>query len=170
MPARHHAAGTRHPDLAAVFPCLGRALLLVLAGAWAGQASAHAMLHEVAEGEAVIVRLEFPGADQPVFEPYEVFAPGSETPFQTGRVNALGEISFRPDRPGTWRLRVFTEDGHGADISLEVDAVGGVTASAGSHGHAHGYWARVLAALGYLLGAFGLLVLWRQRRTRVGPA
>jgi nickel transport protein len=133
-------------------------------------AHAHAMLHEIVAGEAVVVRLFFPGHDQPLFEPYEVFAPGGETPFQAGRINALGEVSFRPDRPGTWRLRVFTADGHGADLELEVDAAGAVTPSGGGHGHAHDHGFRVLAALGYLLGAFGLVALWRRRRAPAGPA
>lgn len=170
MPALRPAAAARRPSFAAVFPRLGGVLLLALAGAWSGPVVAHALLHEVVEGEAVIVRLDFAGADRPVFEPYEVFAPGSAQPFQAGRVNSLGEVAFRPNEPGTWRLRVFTEDGHGADITLQVDAVGAVTTAGGSSAHAHGYWLRVLAALGYLLGVFGLLVLWRQRRTRVGPA
>ena len=130
---------------------------------------AHALLHELVDGEAVIIRLSFPGADQPLFEPYEVFAPGVATPFQSGRVNALGEVSFRPDRPGAWRVRVFAEDGHGAVIELEIDAAGAVAVVQGQHRHAHDYWLRVLAALGYLLGVFGLLALWRVRRARAGP-
>jgi nickel transport protein len=141
---------------------LGALLALWLPGAALG----HAMLHEIIDGDAVIVRLSFPGGDQPWFEPYEVFAPGEETPFQTGRVNAIGEASFRPDRPGAWRLRVITADGHGAVIDIEVDSAGGVDAVHAGHGHAHGYWLRMLAALGYLLGGFGMLVFWRQRRTR----
>ena len=129
-------------------------------------AQGHAMLHEVVEGEAVIVRFSLPGSDQPWFEPYEVFAPDSDTPFQAGRINALGEASFRPDRPGTWRVRVVTEDGHGAVIEVTVDEAMTVAGAGGGHGHAHGYWPRVLAALGYLLGVFGLLALWSARRAR----
>jgi nickel transport protein len=129
---------------------------------------AHAMLHEVVDGEAVTLRLSYGGAEQPLFEPYEVFAPGLETPFQSGRVNALGELSFRPDRPGTWRVRVATEDGHGAVIRLEVDEAGVAAALPAQHGHAHEYWPRVIAALGYLLGVFGLLALWRARRAHTG--
>ena len=149
--------------------CWGHALcvaLLVLLSPTAGHA--HALLHDVVEGEAVILRFTFPDAQVVGFEPYEVLAPGVEIPFQSGRVNALGEISFRPDRPGTWRVRLFTADGHGAEIDLEVDEAGNV-APLGHHGGPHDYWLRVLAALGYLLGAFGLLVLWRARRARAGP-
>jgi nickel transport protein len=145
--------------------CIARtaqaALLVLLLPVWA---HGHALLHEVLDGEAVILSFAFPGGEQPWFEPYEVFAPGAETPFQSGRINAQGEMSFRPDRPGRWRVRVFTEDGHGAVIELEVDEAGRVDASRSHHPGMHGYWARVFAALGYLLGGFGLLVLWRSRR------
>jgi len=133
-------------------------------------AHGHALLHEVLDGEVLIVRLTVAGGDSPWFEPYEVFAPGEETAFQSGRVNALGEVTFRPDRPGPWKLRVFSEDGHGATITLEVDTAGEVLAVQGAHGDAHGHWSRVFAALGYILGAFGLLMIWRQWRARPPPA
>jgi nickel transport protein len=148
--------------------CFARALAvtaLLLLPAWA---HGHALLHEMLEGEAVVLRFAFPGGEQPWFEPYEVFAPGAETPFQSGRINALGEVSFRPDRPGQWRVRVFTEDGHGAVVELEVDAAGRVDAIRSHHAGLHGYWGSVFAALGYLLGGFGLLALWRSRRSRAG--
>ena len=148
---------------------LGTAGAVLLSLLLPAASHAHALLHEVVDGEAVIIRLSFPGADQPLFEPYEVFAPGVATPFQSGRVNALGEVSFRPDRPGAWRVRVVAEDGHGAVIELEIDAAGAVAVVQGQHHHAHDYWSRVLAALGYLLGIFGLLALWRVRRARTGP-
>jgi nickel transport protein len=161
----------RHPsrriphcsESTAPWPAVLAALFLLLLP---GGAAAHAMLHEVVDGEAVTLKLSYGGAEQPLFEPYEVFAPGLETPFQSGRVNALGELSFRPDRPGTWRVRVATEDGHGAMIRLEVDEAGVAAALPAQHGHAHDYWPRVVAALGYLLGVFGLLALWRARRAR----
>lgn len=127
-------------------------------------AHAHAMLHEISQGEVVLLRFSFPGADQPWFEPYEVFAPGADTPFQSGRVNALGEVSFRPDRAGDWRVRVVTADGHGTQLVVTVDAAGAIDSVAGTHGHAHDYWLRVLAALGCLFGVFGLWALWRVRR------
>ena len=148
-----------------VLVVLGAALLLTVSSA----AHGHALLHEVVDGETAIVRLSFPGGDQPRFEPYEVFAPGSDTPFQSGRVNSIGEVSFRPDRAGAWRLRVFTEDGHGSVIELNIDAEGVVAAAQGRQVHSHGYWSRVLAGVGYLLGIFGLWALWRQRRARAGP-
>jgi nickel transport protein len=143
------------------------AVLLLLA--WPATGHGHAMLHELVEGDTVLLRFSFPGGEQPWFEPYEVFAPGADTPFQSGRVNARGEVSFRPDMAGEWHVRVVTEDGHGTVVRLDIDAAGVVVAERNGHAHAHEYWFRVFAALGYLLGAFGLLVLWRARRARAGP-
>ncbi|NGX16882.1 hypothetical protein [Wenzhouxiangella sp. XN24] len=138
---------------------------------WAPVSHGHALLHEVLDGEAVIVRLTFAGGDEsPWFEPYEVFAPGEETAFQSGRVNALGEVTFRPDRAGAWKLRVISADGHGATITLEVGDAGDVLAVQEAQGNAHGHWSRVFAALGYVLGLFGLLMVWRQSRARPPPA
>lgn len=145
-------------------------LVLVLMAVLPVAAShAHALLHERVAGEAVILRLAFPGGEQPLFESYEVFAPGERQAFQSGRVNALGEVSFRPDQPGDWRLQVISADGHGAEVHVEVDEAGVVSAVHGGHDHAGGYWPRALAALGYLLGIFGLLVLWRRRRAPREP-
>lgn len=151
---RSNYLGVRLAPLVAAF-----VMLLPLA------AQGHAVLHEFVDGGTVTVRLSYADAAQPLFEPYEIFAPDTAAPFQSGRVNAVGEISFRPDRPGRWRVRVVTADGHGASITVDVDEAGGVASSA--HGHASEYWLRVLAALGGLLGAFGALALWRARSARV---
>lgn len=131
---------------------------------WPCAAASHALLHELVEGETLVVRLYYPGEGAPSFEPYELLAPQAQAPFQTGRVNLNGEVSFRPDRPGRWQLRVFTEDGHGALIELQVDTAGSAFSATGMH--APGHWSRVVAAIGYLLGAFGLLTLWQARRRK----
>lgn len=144
-------------------------VLLVALSLAPATGQAHALLHEVVDADTVVVKLSFPGGDAPLFEPYEIYPPGAETPFQAGRVNALGEVSFRPDRPGEWQLKVFTADGHGTVVRLAVDevmaaAVTGTTQA----GHSHGYAGRVVAGLGYLLGLFGIWGLWRARRAATG--
>jgi len=131
--------------------------------------AAHALLHERVEADAVVLKLSFPSGDAPLFESYEIYAPGNETPFQTGRVNAIGELSFNPDRPGEWQVKVFTADGHGTVVRVAVDPAGSpVTVSATQDAHSHGYAGRVLAGLGYLLGLFGIWALWRGRRVAPG--
>ena len=146
------------------------ALLSLLAlGLMPASGAAHALLHEVVDGDALVLKLSYPGGDAPLFESYEILAPGDGTPFQAGRVNAIGEVSFRPDRPGEWQVKVFTSDGHGTVVRVAVDATGGaITVPAAQEAHSHGYAPRVLAGLGYLLGLFGLWALWRGRRVAAG--
>jgi nickel transport protein len=135
-------------------------MLALIVAAWPAPAQAHALLHRVVEGQAVTVQFYFPDDDRPLFEPYQVFAPGAERPFQSGRVNTLGEVTFRPDRPGEWRVEVVTADGHGTQVGVAVGELletRTVSASASWLGG-------TLSGLGWLLGAFGLLALWRLRR------
>jgi nickel transport protein len=139
-------------------------LLLWLPGS---SALGHALLHEALVGEAAVVQFHFPDGDKPYFEAYRVMAPEDTRPFQSGRINAVGEVSFRPDRPGTWRIVVATEDGHGAEVRVEVGPEGVVTA--GGTGVGLSQPARLTAGIGYLLGVFGLITLWRGRRARHRP-
>ncbi|NHA15588.1 hypothetical protein G8346_11500 [Thioalkalivibrio sp. XN279] len=131
--------------------------------------AAHALLHEMVDADALVLKLSFAGGDSPQFESYEILAPGDGTPFQVGQVNAIGEVSFRPDRPGEWQVKVFTADGHGTVVRVAVDAAGSAaTVTAAQDAHSHGYAGRVLAGLGYLLGLFGIWALWRSRRAAAG--
>ncbi|AHE98123.1 hypothetical protein [Thioalkalivibrio paradoxus] len=141
------------------------ALALAFAGSmFAPAASAHALLHEWFEGDAVVVQFHFSDGDRPYFESYRVLGPDDSRPFQTGRINAVGEVSFRPDRPGRWRVTVATEDGHGAEARIDV-ALGSL-AVADPGGAGLSQTARLTAGVGYVLGAFGIVALWRLQRAR----
>ena len=143
-------------------------LLLLAAVLAAPPAAAHALLHRVLEADTMVrAEFYFPDGDRPYFESYRVMAPDDQRPFQTGRVNAAGEVSFRPDRSGAWRVIVATEDGHGAELRIFVDADGVPSSAQGLAGLSR--WERLTAGVGYLLGVFGLLALWRMHRARSRP-
>lgn len=128
-------------------------------------ASGHALLHRVLDTEGTVrIEFHFPDGDRPYFETYRVLAPDDHQPFQTGRVNAAGEVIFRPDRPGSWRVLVATEDGHGAEIRLEVDPETLRVGRPRTDGLPQAE--RLTAGIGYLLGVFGTIALWRARRVR----
>lgn len=126
-----------------------------------GAAPAHELEYEVERTDAVIVDLSLSHGAQSV--PYELYAPGGETPHQVGRSDAEGRVAFRPEEPGTWRLEVATEDGHGLKAEIEVDETGAVS---GGEGEGSSRWLAVGAGLGYLLGFAGLLFGWQQRALR----
>lgn len=137
---------------------LAAALVALLVAAPAG---AHEVTHEVSRGEAVVVALAYADGSPFAYEQYELTPPGEGVPFQTGRTDAAGRVVFVPDRPGDWRLRASSEDGHGADLTVSVDAVGAAAAKPRS------LWERgskLVTGVALLLGVFGLLTLFARRR------
>jgi nickel transport protein len=124
-------------------------------------AAAHDLDHTIGHGEAIVVRFHY--ADGPAFsyESYEVYRPGETTPFQVGRTDALGRVAFVPDAGGEWRVRAFSEDGHGADLRVDAEAS---LASAAVPRAASERGVRVLLGVAIILGLFGAWGLYRSRR------
>lgn len=126
---------------------------------------AHGLQHEITRTDAVVVKFSYAGnAGKPGPDSYEVFAPGTEGAYQSGQVNADGEVSFRPNAPGEWRVRVVTGDGHGAHVSVVVDEAGALTDSKQGAGHA----LRITTAFAWLFGIFGLGIMVRDVRRKRG--
>lgn len=125
--------------------------------------AAHTLLHETTRADAVVVQFHYAGSDnKPSFEDYRVFAPGTEVAYQSGHVNADGEVSFRPNAPGEWRVRVASGDGHGAQVTVVVDEAGALQGTADGAG----YVQRVLTALTWMFGLFGLGIVMRDMRRK----
>ncbi len=122
----------------------------------------HELLREVhREGNCILVRFYFQDGKAFSYEEYEIYREGEGVPFQKGRSDALGRVVFCPDRDGLWLFRISSQDGHGAEISMNLKA-GKVEQR---HSPFESY-KRVLSGLGYLLGIFGFvsLVLRRWKR------
>jgi nickel transport protein len=134
-------------------------LTLMLAGL--PPALGHDLQHTIAEGDAVVVKLSYPDNTPFSYESYEVFRTGEKRPFQIGRTDNYGRIVFLPDRRGEWRVRAFSEDGHGVDFTFETDkgSVSGESTRASL-----GRGARILVGLAILFGVFGIVSLLYGRR------
>ena len=132
--------------------------------AWlSGQALAHELQHSVDEGAAVSVKLSFAGGNDFAFEAYEVYRAGDEIPFQVGRTDAQGRVVFIPDRAGTWRVKVFSEDGHGVDFSFTTGVKSDVRDTSPSPLGRH---LRIIVGVSIIFGFFGLVTLFRRRGAR----
>ena len=123
-------------------------------------AGAHNLEHEVTSGEAVIVAFFFGDGSAFSYEEFEVYRDGESVPFQTGRTDALGRMTLLPDRAGKWRIKVHSEDGHGAELALSLDEqrrVGSVSQPLFAR------YAALLTGLGIIFGTFGLISLLLRR-------
>jgi nickel transport protein len=137
------------------------ALALLICVWLPSQVIAHDLQYSIDEGAAVYVKFFFADGNEFDFESYEVYRGGEEVPFQVGRTDARGRLVFLPDRAGPWRIKVFSEDGHGADFSLSTDARGGVEKAGESLLERY---PRIVVGVSIIFGIFGVIALFAQGR------
>ncbi len=86
-------------------------------------AEAHSIEYQV-ENRGISARFFYPPDDPARYSAYEIFGPGDKIPHQKGRTDRNGVLSFLPDRPGKWEVKVIGESDHGphaADIEINVN-------------------------------------------------
>lgn len=142
---------------------LGSVLILASAGVLA-----HGVDHRVERAEAVAVVFSSHHAAVMADVGYRVFSPDGRTLFAQGRTDALGRAVFVPDAAGTWRVLMATDDGHGAEVEVIVNADQIAVVEPESPVRMGGMdrLTATAAGVGYVLGLAGLLALWRRRSER----
>ncbi|MCU0299967.1 MAG: DUF4198 domain-containing protein [Candidatus Nanopelagicales bacterium] len=138
-----------------------RALLALPAVLLAGTLHAHALSHTAQSGSAVIVELRYGDGSPFSYESAEVYRPGEAVPFLAGRTDANGRLAFVPDRAGDWRVRAFSEDGHGGDFTVPAAGDPGTAAPAAGLGTVGG----LAVGLSILFGLFGLWSLFLRKKS-----
>jgi nickel transport protein len=135
-------------------------LTVLPAALLAGVLHAHSLSHTVQTGSAVIVDLRYGDGSPFSYESAEVFRPSESVPFLSGRTDANGRLAFVPDRSGDWRVRAFSEDGHGGDFTVPASGDGTVPARPAPLGAIE----RVAVGVALLFGLFGIWSLFLRRR------
>lgn len=122
---------------------------------------AHDLEYQISrEGKCVVIHFYFPDGTTFSYEKYEVREEKDKLLFQTGRTDALGRLVFCPNRDGVWLVKVSSEDGHGAELKIEVKD--GLAVKKASFFEKY---RELLAGIGYVLGIFGLLeIIFRRFR------
>lgn len=133
-------------------------LLLLLA---ARPVLAHDLQHTVTSGQAVVIKLFYVDNTPFAFEGYEIYQDGEKLPYQVGRTDSRGRIAFLPDKAATWRVKVFSEDGHGLDFKLDTNATAVLT---DAEKPAFERYGRIAVGVAVLLGVFGVLNLYVKRK------
>lgn len=122
---------------------------------------AHDLQHTVSGAQAVVIKMFYVDNTPFAFEGYEIYREGEKLPFQVGRTDGQGRIAFLPDRAATWRVKAFSEDGHGRDFKVSTDAAAQVS---GSEKPAFERYGRIAVGVAVILGLFGILNLFVKRK------
>lgn len=155
------ASGWYYEKLSSIIQDMCRLVAVLVLCSWlpAG-AMAHELQHRIDRGEAVFVRFSYPDGSDFSFESYEVYRAGEESPFQVGKTDEKGRVAFLPDRAGTWRVEVFSEDGHGTQVSFSTPVAGDVRDRSRSFFERH---LRIVVGVSVIFGLFGLVSLAMRR-------
>jgi nickel transport protein len=138
-----------------------RFLLALLAALLAGTLQAHSLSHSAQPGSAIIVELRYADGSPFSYESAEVYRPAETVPFLAARTDANGRLAFVPDRSGDWRVRAFSEDGHGGDFTVAAAPDGESSAPSAGLGTIPG----ILLGIAAIFGIFGIWSLFFRRRS-----
>lgn len=84
---------------------------------------AHTIHYEV-QPKGISVKIFYTQSDPASYSECEIYGQGDTEPCQIGRRNRAGFLSFLPDRPGTWKIKVLGKSSHGfhgISIDIKVD-------------------------------------------------
>lgn len=82
---------------------------------------AHEVRYSITRGVAYILDFYYPDGTKFAFESYEIYKPSNEkSAYQVGRTDEHGVISFVPDTVGRWKVRAFSDDGHGTSVEVDI--------------------------------------------------
>jgi len=123
---------------------------------------AHDVHYSISQGNAYIVDIYYADGTKFAFESYEIYRPDNEkTAYQVGRTNEIGRIAFVPDRAGRWRLKAFSDDGHG--ITVDIDVKEGLTISEKKVDFFERF-ARPIFGVGIILIIFAIINIFVRRK------
>lgn len=139
-------------------------LLILFALLTVSGAQAHSVEYQI-ENRGISARFFFLPNEPASYSAYEIYGPADTIPHQKGRTDKNGVVSFLPDRPGPWTIKVTAESehgGHAAEPVIQVSESLLVESFSKPLVAAH---PKFFVGVGVLLGVFGLTALWTARRT-----
>jgi nickel transport protein len=128
--------------------------------------SAHTVNYAVQQ-KGIAAKVFYTASDPASYSEYEIFGPGDEIPHQTGRTDKNGFVTFVPDRPGTWKIKVLGESAHGfhgvaidiqVDTSLDLKSFDKPLVATS---------VKLVTGVSLIIGFFGIYALLRARKKTV---
>jgi nickel transport protein len=120
----------------------------------------HNLQHSISKEQSVVVSFSFAQEDDFSFQSYEVYAPENEIPFAVGRTDAFSRLSFLPNAKGKWKVKVFSQDGHGKIVDIDVNENAQIEINKNSNDTL----LKALIGIMMLFGVFGLIYIKKDKK------
>jgi nickel transport protein len=131
------------------------------------EALAHSIHYEVQQ-KGISAKIFYATNDPASYSEYEVYGPADGQPYQIGRTDRAGVLSFLPDRPGIWKIKVLGESSHGFHgVTIEVKVDQGFHLESFSKPLVAQH-TKIIVGVSVIFGLFGLLSLYLSRRKKNG--
>jgi nickel transport protein len=146
---------------------------LVAAAAWVAVLGSSAWghtIHYAVEPKGMTVRVYYAANDPASYAEYELMGPGDTLPHQTGRTDKNGCVSFLPDRPGVWQVKVLGESSHGfhgVTIDVRVDQQLGLESFSKPLLATH---TKLITGISLIIGVAGIYAYLRSRKRTDEPS
>ncbi len=125
-------------------------------------------LNYQADQKGIAVRAFYSEKDPASYSQYEIFGPGDreDLPHQTGRTDKNGFLAFLPDRPGSWKIKLWGESSHGFHgFTAEVKVDQGLNLESFSK-PLLALHTKLITGISLIFGLFGVYALWTARGLR----
>ena len=145
------------------------ALLTAMIAALAPAAArGHEVLHEIERGRAIAVKARFADGEALAYTQYEIYSPADpRIPHQKGRTDRNGWLSFVPDAPGKWRVKIVDDTGHGLDLEVDAGNAAAPVQGASPPASTAAFLLRPLVGLAVIAAVFAVLfTVYRRRGAR----
>lgn len=133
---------------------------------WAnGTLLAHTIHYEV-QPKGISAKIFYTKDDPASYSEYEIYGPGDTEPYQIGRTNRAGFLSFLPDRTGTWKIKVLGESSHGfhgITFEVKVDKAFELESFEKPLVAKH---TKVIVGVSVIFGLFGIISLYLSRKKK----
>lgn len=141
-------------------------LFLGIVGLINGKIYAHTIHYEI-QPKGISAKIFYTETDPASYSEYEIYGPGDKEPYQIGRTSRAGFLSFLPDRPGKWKIKVLGESSHGfhgITIDIAVDKAFNLESFEKPLVAKH---TKVIVGMSVIFGLFGIISLylsWRKKK------
>ncbi len=130
-----------------------------------GKLYAHTIHYEI-QPKGISAKIFYTQSDPASYSEYEIYGPGDTEPYQIGRTNRAGFLSFLPDRPGIWKIKVLGESSHGfhgITIDVKVDKAFNLESF---EKPLVAKYTKMMVGVSVIFGLFGIISLYLSRRRK----